>query len=226
VYQDGMITRHLETGKLRLMKNYSGYQGKTAVIPIKPNTTYTIATDGNASNIFRVATDSRHLEFTDSNNETFFENSQVHSSVGDNVYSATVTTTETDRYMYVYVSNEGKEPSLNVSSTILKQDIIPPLKEKVVAPENTTFFVSNDNIFDGVYQDGMITRKLGTNKLRLMVNYSGYQGKTAVIPIEPNTTYEVNILEHQQSNILRVATDSRHLEFTDSNNGTFFENSQ
>ena len=92
---------------------------------------------------------------------------------------------------------------------------------KAITPGKTTFFEGADNsnnLFDGNYVDGWIgldTGSSGTYSTRK--NGTTYLGKTAVIPIEPNTSYAIRTATNADT--LRVAVSSSYPIF-ESTTGT------
>ncbi|MEK5109895.1 polysaccharide deacetylase family protein [Cytobacillus sp. FSL K6-0129] len=85
------------------------------------------------------------------------------------------------------------------------------LKEKAVDPVNTTFFVKTKNLFDGRYHNASLRRTgVVDNYLYFVSKPSIVElGRTAIVEIEPNSTYTVKIHDTDLSNTLRIALHSK-----------------
>lgn len=225
-YIDGMLT--VVGGRLEARLNYGGWNGKVAEIQVEPNSTLSINVDPNESNILRIGAHNEKITFVDSAQYNYLNRTIYSGSAGTSESSYTFTTTNNERYIYIYVSNEGKIPWLEISQNAkLKKEFIP---EKIVSPENTTFFKrAEDNIFDGIYDDGLLIAQTNHTLLMPRANYDLYEGKTAIIEIKPNTEYTVNVV-NKDNNILRVGADFERKEFPVGTSGimlnrTIFSNS-
>lgn len=207
-YLNGMITHDFLTNTLMLRDNFDNYSGKTAVIPIEPNESYVVTVDG-TSNILRVGTHSSNVGITDG---TRLDYLQFTSSAGDGISSASVNTKGTDKYLYVYVSNEGKTPKMTVSKSVINKNYLPKTGTREIKPEHTTFVNVGENVFDGVYNNGLLVAMTDEGKLAPTANYESYKGKTAIVNVEPLQSYQIKI-EPSLSNVVRVGSSSEMVEF-------------
>lgn len=225
-YIDGMLT--VVGGRLEARLNYGGWTGKVAEIQVEPNSTISINVDPVESNILRIGAHNEKMTFVDSAQYNYLNRTIYSGSAGESETSYTFTTTNNERYIYIYVSNEGKSPWLEISTNAkLKSEFIP---EKIVSPENTTFFKrAEENIFDGIYDAGMLIAQTNHTLLMPRANYAPYEGKTAIIEIKPNTEYTVNVV-NKDNNIFRVGADFELKTFPEGTSGimlnrTIFSNS-
>lgn len=212
-YEHGLLMTQQNNTVLMTRGNYSGVDGRTAVIQVEPNTTYMIELDITESNVIRVGTHSSRLEFPNEASSAYYLDNMHHStSPGESLSSLEVRTNNTANFMYIYVSNEGKEPSLTLNKkndrTTIKNEYIDleNLLDKNITPGHTTFFSKGgNNLFTGHYEDALLVLRDDGTTLEPRYNYGSWNGKTAVIPIEPNTEYTVEA-DPSQSNVFRVGT--------------------
>src|SRR5699024_12030689 len=80
--------------------NYGSWNGKTAVIPIEPNTEYTVEADPSQSNVFRVGTHTTSDAFMIPDSSNRLNNLIIGTSVDERPRSVNFTSSSTDRYLY------------------------------------------------------------------------------------------------------------------------------
>jgi hypothetical protein len=209
-YQDGAMA--LGGGKLRYVKAIEGYNGKVAVVPIKPNQTYSIKVhEPEKSNVFRVAVTNSLPIF-----EASYKDTDRTIINNDTVKQVTFTNDGNGQYVIVYVANDGKEPKMQIEEGDKPTAFTEPylvgeeflaLPETRANMENLLFAErSQKNLFDGNYSEGVLV--YSTGRLRYARAVSGYQGRVAVIPIKPNQTYSIKVHEPEKSNVFRVAVNN------------------
>ena len=212
-YADGILFRDLNATVLRPVLNYDNIEGKTAVVPITPGSTYEINVDPTYSNILRIGTHNTAIDFQETPT-THRLNRMIHA--GNDVVPITFTAESNDRYLYVYVSNEGVEAPLEVRNTNageIRKEFIPKLSKGEVIPEMTSFFRENPkNLFKGDYTDGILFYQnyphLG-QQIFLRQNFDGWKGKTAIVEVEPNTQYAVKVHDQPTNDVFRIALMER-----------------
>ncbi|WP_197272221.1 M14 family zinc carboxypeptidase, partial [Salinicoccus sp. YB14-2] len=155
-YKDGLIVAHHNHTELQPRNNYGGWEGKTAEVSVKPRTNYQI-TVGSDANVLRVGAHPTPFTFLDETTPQEFLNTTLHStSVGEHENIVKVRTGPDDHYLYVYVSNEGREPELSVTEG---GHVIPAhfleVPSDIVANKNPKFNLVGD--FDKLYMKDEIT---------------------------------------------------------------------
>lgn len=219
-YVNGMLFAYGNHDNLGLIENMGSYQGKTAIIKIEPKTMYQVVVDASQSNILRIGSHSSKVSVGHGG----YLNRLIYSgSEGSSLSSASFTSSANDEYLYVYTSNEGKEPEIQVFISEINSDYIPEPKSRTIEPQHTTFFDEpSSNLFDGNYEDGMIVYAQTLDELRLTKNYSTFKGKTAIVEIEPDTTYSITI-DSNLSNVVRIASSSNRENFAEYPSGATLE---
>ena len=224
VYRDGLLVRHSNGAALAPTKNYDTWKGKTAVVPIKKNTTYSIEVNVEQSNVFRVGTHHSDVTFQDypeyalQLNEVFYA-----SDSGERLNSITIKTNDTDSFLYVYVSNDGTNAELTINENTIGKEFLPPIDKEEVTPGMTTFFKQGEgNLFDGNYSDGILfyvnAHEAPVDRLKKKKNYDDWKGKIAIIPVEPDTTYSVKVHDIPTNDIFRIGLTDNYPSFSDTNN--------
>ena len=217
-YLDKIVGRNESHSGVMLYprNNFDSNLGKTAVIPIEPNETYTIKVhDPEMSNAFRIGIHSEYPVFEDTN-VTPLDELVYAPHPDDGIREYTITNTDTGKYLLVYVSNEGKEPRLQVEKGDIATDYIDGLlisNEFVEKPNLSIEDVSGltteikDNIFDQTYLRGyfLAYRTSIEDPDRKVHTFSaGESGVVAVVPVEAGSTYYVKTFD--DSDRLRIAT--------------------
>lgn len=121
------------SGNYRLVENYDPYFGGLAIIPVSPNTTYTIKIhEKEKSNVFRIGWSKDYPKFVDNQ---FYLTGAIPTINLDSI----TWTNDDSNYLYAYVSNNGSNPKLQVeegdeasdfqSYFILDEDLIPKKEE-------------------------------------------------------------------------------------------------
>ena len=215
-YHDGLLfyTAGTDEGILFMRNNYDSYRGKTAIIPVEGNTTYTVKVHGTVtSDLFRIGLTNDAPAFADTNKfshtvDTFITEQRTQNK------EHTFTTDSNSRYALIYVSNDGSEPRLMVNrgsnalpyatGAQIGQSHIP-----IVTPEMTSFFTQSagDNLFTGQYTDALLYYGKRTDTgdtLFMRNNYDNWRGKTAVVPVKPNTTYAVKVHDETTNDVFRI----------------------
>lgn len=127
----------------------------------------------------------------------------------------TFTNSENAKYLFVLTnSNGGEPPNVQVekgeNSTEyegFKIGFKNPLHE-------LPLIRSKHNLFDGHYIDAQLFGNNFDNPVFVPVfNYSNYQGKIAIIPIEHNRTYYVKIYDPEKSNRFRIGLSHEQVQF-------------
>lgn len=203
--------------------NHSGYIGSLAVIPIVPNVTYTIKVhDTDLKNQFRVATNKNYPEYPSAMNEAMVDTFLVDNA---NLNELTFKNNATDNYLLVYVSNNGQKPRLQVemgsAATPYEEGLYLDekyIKEKEldVSLNDLNFIKRNDaNLFEG-YSDGLLFSTKPTDQeyyLIPVLNYGGYTGKTAIVPIKPNTKYFIKVFNETELMPYRIGASYSKIDF-------------
>ena len=80
-----------------------------------------------------------------------------------------------------------------------------------VTPRKTTFFIKTKNLFEGKYHNINLRRTGGSGKYTYLMSKPNPSApeRTAIIEIDPNTTYTVKIHEKDKSDTLRIAAHSK-----------------
>ena len=223
-YRDGLLVRGRDGTALIPTKNYDSYTGMTAVIPIESGKTYSIVANANQSNVFRVGTHSADITFNDYpfDSPTFLNRMIYAGDAGGSVTSTSVKANENDKFLYVYVSNNGTNVELSVTENSIDKAYIPRLDKGEVKPEMTSFFSEgSNNLFNGVYYDGLLfyaDRSDTGQTLFLRNSYDNVRGRTAIVPVKPNTTYAAKVHDTPTNDIFRIGLMDSYPEFIDSNN--------
>ncbi len=176
----------------------------TAILECEPNTTYYIKTFGNHN---RGTVGCGNKKYPIGETVTVLTSSS-------NFNSGFFVTTPSDAtYLYIYVSNTNQTPNMYIGETEI-YDIVSysnPLKanqsdeivksriEQIASQLANTYDV---NLFDGNYIKGAGL----TSKSDLFVYTNIENSRTAIVPIEPNTTYYIRSFDAQ--NRFRLSTVS------------------
>ena len=220
-YLNGLLVSDGYGSILRPVYNYDSYKGKVAVIPIEPGKTYSVVADRTNSNVFRIGVHNTADPFathptTRQLNRTIFNTNASQGTQNDPTASVTFSAQDNERYLFVYVANNGVNVPLQVFESTINEDYIPQ-----IPPEKTTFFQLGDgsNLFDGKYHNGILFYSLREegDTLFLRNNYDGYKGKTAIIEVEPNTTYTAKVHGKVTNDIFRIGLMDSVPSFADSN---------
>jgi len=211
-YLDGMLVRDNYGEIIRPVYNYDNYQGKVAMIPIEAGKTYDVSIDRNMATAFRVGVDSRvntSLFYTYGGSKlTALERVIFNGTADDMTDSVSFTARAGENYAYVYVSSEGVEVPMQFMEVTLKPEVIPPLRKESVTPEMTSFFeISEGDIFEGTYYNASLFFIKGELYPIDNGNFD-YNGRVAVVPVEPETTYTVSVtgdLDDSDSGIFSIA---------------------
>lgn len=95
---------------MEIISSYDPYIGRTAVIPIEPNETYTVKIHNtNLKNVFRIAIMNAYPVF-----DTIAKPVDTPVIFNDSLNQHTFTNTGNGKYALIYVSNSGKEPPLQI----------------------------------------------------------------------------------------------------------------
>lgn len=224
IYREGLLVRGRDGTALIPTKNYDSYTGMTAVIPIESGKTYSIVANANQSNVFRVGTHSADITFNDYpfDSPTFLNRMIYAGDAGGSVTSTSVKANENDKFLYVYVSNNGTNVELSVTENSIDKAYIPRLDKGEVKPEMTSFFSEgSNNLFNGVYYDGLLfyaDRSDTGQTLYLRNSYDNVQGRTAIVPVKPSTTYAAKVHDTPTNDVFRIGLMDSYPEFIDSNN--------
>lgn len=224
IYREGLLVRGRDGTALIPTKNYDSFKGMTAVIPIKNGKTYSIVANANQSNVFRVGTHSADITFNDYpfDSPTFLNRMIYAGDAGGSVTSTSVKANENDKFLYVYVSNNGTNVELSVTENSIDKAYIPNLDKGEVKPEMTSFFSEgSNNLFNGVYYDGLLfyaDRADTGQTLFLRNSYDNVRGRTAIVPVKPSTTYSVKVHDTPTNDVFRIGLMDSYPEFIDSNN--------
>lgn len=224
IYREGLLVRGSNGTALIPTKNYDSYKGMTAVIPIESGKTYSIVANADQSNVFRVGTHSADITFNDYpfDSPTFLNRMIYAGDAGDSTNSTSVKANENDKFLYVYVSNNGTNVELSVTENSIDKAYIPNLDKGEVKPEMTSFFSEgSNNLFNGVYYDGLLfyaDRADTGQTLFLRNSYDNVRGRTAIVPVKPSTTYSVKVHDTPTNDVFRIGLMDSYPEFIDSNN--------
>ena len=220
-YKDGMLISDSYGSILRPVYNYDSYKGKVAVIPIEPGKTYSVVADRTNSNVFRIGVHHSSNPFgtlptTNSLSRTIFNTNASQGTQNDPTSSVTFSAQDNERYLFVYVANNGVNVPLQVFESTINEDYIPQ-----ITPEKTTFFQLGDgsNLFDGKYHNGILFYSLRSegDTLFLRNDYDGYKGKTAIVEVEANTTYTAKVHGKVTNDVFRIGLMDSVPSFADSN---------
>ncbi|WP_172369561.1 M14 family metallopeptidase [Sporosarcina jiandibaonis] len=119
-YINGMVVveTSLDLNTMYTRSSYSIYDGRTAVIPIKPNTNYTFKiheTDVIKSNILRVGFSRTYPTFeSDPGAGSRNYIAGAINNTGGTIKEQTIKSKEDSNYLIIYVSNDGQEPLMQV----------------------------------------------------------------------------------------------------------------
>lgn len=223
-YRQGLLVRASYGTALVPTKNYDTYKGMTAVIPINAGKTYSVVANSNQSNVFRVGTHSADIVFNDYPFDSPVQlNRMIYAGDAEgSVTSTSVKTESNDKFLYVYVSNNGTNVELSVTENSIDKAYIPNLDKGEVKPEMTSFFSEgSNNLFNGVYYDGLLFYADRTDTgqtLYLRNSYDNVRGRTAIVPVKPSTTYAVKVHDTPTNDVFRIGLMDSYPEFIDSNN--------
>ena len=209
-------------GGMRIYETFSGEKGGLAIIPVSPNTTYTVKSfDIEKTDAFRIGLSNRVLEFSASkimNLDTAIVQGDY--TVPDRTY--TFTTSVDSKFAFVCVSKTGAKPKIQFelgSSVVeyktpyvladeyggnnsIKSESIEGihLKDSIITPEKTTFFERSKNLFDGNYYDWFIYNYGAENPTAYIRRNYGGTDNTAMVKVEPGKTYTIKIHDIENSN--------------------------
>ncbi|UUG68604.1 zinc carboxypeptidase [Halomonas phage YPHTV-1] len=211
--------------------------GSLAIIKVKPNTTYTIKShDVALTDAFRIGVSDGEPVYDGAGR--FYLDTTI-GVMGDNSVpnrEYTLTSGANTNFLYVLVSIQSNEPKLQVEEGSVATEFTPPFKlkdeyiqkepklsvgsvfnenirDKAITPEKTSFFLEDNNIFDGNYNPWVL-RKLADGSMRVDKVLAGETGGLAIIPVSPNTTYTVKSHDPDITNVFRIGLSNRPFEFS------------
>ena len=238
------ITTLHNTLGIHYRDNLDSDNGRTAVVELEPNEKYTVSVHGSHDRFILGVVNDSHLVDGSSNKKV---DRDIISN--DTLDTYTFTNNSSGKLLLVGVSYSGQEPLLQIEKgevatkyvapyIIPEEKYEPPsslddnfistnnLKDASVTPDKTSFMV-NDNLFNGVYLNGMILIESESdfNTMYTRNSFSPWDGRVAVVPVKPNKKYTFKIIEEngQNSNVLRVGFASSKPTF---NSNRFYLNGE
>ncbi len=203
---DGIYENIAITGSGPLKAIKSNINAKTAVIKIKPNTTYSVIKDKQSR--FNLGTATRLMDIETGENL----NGSVIMPLGNSVKTCvTFTTGDNDKYLYVNVTIdgvdvflqivEGQQNHLTVDNYTLKftkdvsvyskSEVMDMLSNINITADNTTFFEA-DVINLAANKTVFRNRRIGNSPPAVYISSTENEGScVAMIKIEPNKTYSI-----------------------------------
>lgn len=157
---------------------------KMAVVSVSPSTEYYLKRA--LPSRMNLATSTKSMT---THNQPFDGAVQINNSGSGVSYApqyTRITTGPNDRYLYISMSVDGSEPFLSISKTPQENNeyFYHNQPRPTVDIVNGSTTINNYNLFGGVYERDMTIQGAAPFKL---VNQTG--GRTAIIPIVPNTVY-------------------------------------
>ena len=117
--------------------------------------------------------------------------------------------------------NKGSNALPFAKGAQIGQQHLPP-----ITPELTSFFTegSGENLFSGQYTNAILFYAFTTehgHTLYRRNNYDGWRGKTAVVPVKPNTSYAVKVHDEPTNDVFRIGLMNEPPTFANSNLESF-----
>ena len=203
---DGYYHRYLleEANNHTLVYNYGQWDGRTAIIKVKPNTTYTISTPNPTTfQRFRIGLYDNEPDVGTPQNRPQSASSFIDSpSISSGSY--TLTTTDATNYIAVYVGNNGSEPLMSVKEG---SDAVGYAKNLNIHPIYTgidkLLSKKSANLFNGKYTNANLTVSGDTATLNKPV--IGAKTLVAVVKLDEQTSYTVSAHDNKIPNDFIVA---------------------
>lgn len=196
VYDTGWIVRDTSSMALTYRYNYSERQGRTAIIPIESNKTYSVSVPTTDLDRFVLATNPTIPSKETSNlgniaTEIFFG---YDSTLDRNNAKFTFTNNSEDKYLLVYVSADGLEPPLQVEEGSIPTSYEPPygIPSKYIPIFNTgnngsVLPINGDNLFDGNFDSKIILAGSADE----MFYGTASTLRSVIFEIQPNAKYTI-----------------------------------
>lgn len=218
VYYPYMTTKRTdELGDFgKIARRHMQYSGSMVIFPVEGNTEYTISVL-DSSNAFRLAAFDDEVFVHD----TVYVATQQRGRIilyNDTTTTHTFTTEPNDKWITLLVSDKGDEPriqfnkgskALGYSEPYLISNVMMPTLAKAVFPH---LVHEPKNIFNGKYQTGMLFNQV--DRVYPVRNYDSYNGRTAVIKVEPNTTYTISSPDRTGISPFRIGLSKELRGFT------------
>ena len=114
-YTKAYVSLHANYGSYHVLSAKEGADGRTFIASVTPNQTYSISLPDEDNDRLRVVTNADLINISSAVNETTQADELIYDSNIDGVlHSLTITVGENQRYLYIHVSSEGREPRLQV----------------------------------------------------------------------------------------------------------------
>ena len=178
----------------------------SVVVPVEPDTTYTLKRAGNTIDRFRLASFAKYPTLGVSSSKLYPE-ALAKTDAGGKYYEATFTTGPSDKYLAFYQSSVGIQHDFALFSsgeTAELRAVVAPLKVSRhmevsslrVGQLDCDMIVQGKNLFDGVYQRGYALVGNPSEILQASFAEAGADRKdmatVAVVPVVGGRTYTVS----------------------------------
>lgn len=221
-----------------LFNNFSWFHGKLAAIKVEGGKQYTISfhpDDWRLVNPITVACaenlyPSNRKQESQSTSQKYYPVHHLYRHVGTILNPVTVTVPEGYDYLYIYVSNQGHTPRMQVeegskaTEFIENKQIIPEVLEEAGLLKKASY-----NVFDGKMESIGLLESLDienssegvtvTDPTKTYVVKSGtstIHGRSAIVRVKPNTTYAVSRTTDNGSGFVKVAAFKQNPVILDS----------
>lgn len=188
-----LVLTNVGSSVLKLSPNISASRGKTAIIPVKPNTTYTVRTHS-AHGRFRAALAAEYPTFI----------SELYTLTTNNAYvnsDFVFTTNDDSKYLLVYVSTENETPLLQVEEGVKSTPY--SSNGQINADRLRSLGLQTErsvNLFDSKVSKGVVTTS-GTGVITLDTSKPKNQGCYTLIKINPSQPYAIKLHTEDSSGI-------------------------